>query len=110
MNQSNKPNRSHKPDRRRKAAQGFWHKVQEKAARRLKSRQQNNGVLPLGLGLFGLVGWAVTIPTLAGIALGLWIDRKWPSQYSWTLMLLFLGVIVGCLNAWYWIQLERPED
>lgn len=60
-----------------------------------------------GLGMFGLVGWSVSIPTVVGVALGVWIDYKWPSQYSWTLMLLVIGIVIGCLNAWFWVSRER---
>ncbi|ERT09597.1 F0F1-ATPase subunit family protein [Lyngbya aestuarii BL J] len=60
--------------------------------------------------MFGLVGWAIAIPTLIGIFIGVWIDTNWPSPYSWTLMLLFLGVILGCFNAWYWVQRESQQD
>ena len=60
--------------------------------------------------MFGLIGWSVVIPTLLGVALGLWIDQTWPSRYSWTLMLLLLGIILGCLNAWRWISQEQPKD
>lgn len=57
--------------------------------------------------MFGLVGWSVAIPTLVGVAIGLWIDKTWPSRYSWTLMLLVPGLALGCFNAWYWITRER---
>ena len=57
----------------------------------------------------GLVGWSVTIPTLIGAALGMWVDKHYPSPYSWTLMLLFMGLIIGCLNAWQWVHSEYKE-
>jgi len=60
--------------------------------------------------MFGVVGWTVAITTIIGVALGIWIDRNWPSSYSWTLTLLFIGLIVGCLNAWYWIKKESGPD
>ena len=41
-----------------------------------------------------------------GVAAGVWIDTKWPSRYSWTLLLLMAGVMLGCLNAWYWVTRE----
>jgi ATP synthase protein I len=47
---------------------------------------------------------------LIGIAFGIWIDTTWDSPYSWTLMLLFIGVMVGCLNAWYWVKRESSRD
>lgn len=61
------------------------------------------------LGLFGLVGWSVTLPTLAGVALGVWIDRHWPGRVSWTLTLLLVGVALGCANAWHWVEHESRD-
>lgn len=78
-----------------------------KEARKIRARRQKDRSVWFGLGMFGLVGWSVAIPTLVGIALGVWIDLKWPSRYSWTLMLLIIGVILGCLNAWFWVARER---
>ena len=87
----------------------FSGEVGKKAARRLKARRARDRGIWFGLGLFGMVGWTVAVTTLLGVLLGLWIDRTWPSRYSWTLMLLIIGLIMGCLNAWYWITREsRP--
>jgi ATP synthase protein I len=88
-------------------AQSAWQrKVGRKEARKRKARRGKNHAMWFGLGMFGLVGWSVAIPTLIGIAVGIWIDSTRPSPYSWTLMLLFVGVAVGCLNAWYWVKRE----
>jgi ATP synthase protein I len=76
---------------------------------RHRKAQQDKQALFFGLGVFGVVGWSVAIPTLMGIALGIWIDRRWPTQYSWTLMMLFVGVVLGCLNAWFWIDSSHRE-
>jgi len=81
-------------------------RVGSKAARRIRAREERRHNLWFGLGMFGLVGWSVAIPTVAGIALGLWIDRTWPSPISWTLTLLFVGMMLGCLNAWRWLKRE----
>jgi ATP synthase protein I len=75
--------------------------------RRLRARRERDRGLWFGLGMFGLVGWSVAIPTLAGIALGVWLDRAVPVPFSWTLTMLILGVAVGCLNAWYWMNREH---
>ncbi len=85
-------------------------KVGDKARRKQKARAQQGRGLLFGLGMFGLVGWSVAVPTLIGIAVGLWIDRTAPSPYSWTLMFLFLGVLVGCINAWYWVTREGRRN
>ena len=80
--------------------------VGEKELRKLRARQTRRSIW-FGLGMFGMVGWSVAVPMLALLALGIWIDRRWPSQYSWTLMLLFVGIVLGCLNAWYWVSKQR---
>jgi ATP synthase protein I len=63
-----------------------------------------------GLGMFGLVGWSVAVPSVLGIMLGIWLDRRWPGHVSWTLTFLLIGVGLGCLNAWYWIKQETGHD
>lgn len=83
--------------------------IGDKAARRWRARHQPKSSLWFGLGMFGLVGWSVMVPTLMGIALGVWLDKLWPGRVSWTLTLLFGGVILGCRNAWYWLERERQD-
>lgn len=109
-----KPSHPQKPSQKPagKAKPGwdpFLTKIAGKARRKLKARRNPKRIW-FGLGLFGMVGWAVAIPTLLGIALGVWIDRHVNSQYSWTLMLLAVGLGLGCFNAWYWISKESQRE
>lgn len=83
--------------------------VGAKEERKLRARRERHKGVWFGLGMFGLVGWSVAVPTLAAIALGVWIDTRFPSQYSWTLMLLVMGIALGCFNAWYWVSRERDR-
>lgn len=85
----------------------FPNNVHIKEDRKVRARKHGKNEVWFGLGMFGMVGWAVAVPTVAGIFLGVWIDLTWPSPYSWTLMLLMIGLALGCYNAWYWIQKER---
>lgn len=84
----------------------FIDKIAVKQNRKLRSRRQKDRNVWFGLGMFGLVGWSVAIPTVIGVAVGIWIDETWPSRYSWTLMMLLVGLILGCLNAWFWVKRE----
>ena len=87
----------------------FAAQVGAKAARKLKARENATHGVWFGLGMMGLVGWSVSIPTLAGTALGLWLDGRHPGGHSWTLALLVGGLCIGCLNAWYWIA-QQDRD
>lgn len=77
-----------------------------KAARKLKARQSTQGIW-FGLGMMGLIGWSVVVPTLLGAALGVWLDKHYPGGRSWTLGLLVAGLALGCLNAWFWVAKEE---
>ena len=63
-----------------------------KATRKLKAQRQKTAGIWFGLGMMGLIGWSVAVPTLLGAMLGLWIDHKFPSDNSWTLALLVGGL------------------
>ena len=82
----------------------FSHAVEKKQESKERGRAEKPRRVLFGLGMFGLVGWSVAIPTLAGVALGVWADVQWPGPVSWTLNFLLIGVVAGCFNAWYWVR------
>jgi ATP synthase protein I len=81
--------------------------VGEKARRKLRAQRNKSRTVWLGLGMMGLIGWSVAIPTLIGSALGLWLDGHYPLSFSWTLTMLIVGLFIGCLNAWHWVEKEN---
>ena len=83
--------------------------IARKESRKRRARQKGKTTVWFGLGMFGLVGWSVAIPVLIGIAIGLWLDSRFETDVSWTLMLLAAGIIAGSLNAWFWVTKERRE-
>jgi ATP synthase protein I len=84
----------------------FLRQVTAKAARKLKAQRAEPQTVWFGLGMMGLVGWSVAVPTLLGIVLGVWLDRHHPGSHSWVLWLLIAGLIIGCANAGYWVFRE----
>lgn len=89
--------------------QGFSSQVAEKEKRKLKFQNQDKRSAWSGLGLFGIVGWSVVVPALLGTALGIWLDKKHPQIFSWTISLLLTGLAAGCMVAWNWIDKENKE-
>jgi ATP synthase protein I len=88
----------------------FTKKVRSKERRKKRAREKGERGILFGMGMFGLVGWSVAIPTVLALALGIWIDARFETRFSWTLMLLVVGIALGCMNAWYWVREEsRPE-
>jgi ATP synthase protein I len=94
----------------------FHNTVERKARRKRREQARNSQPLWSGFSLFGIVGWSVAVPTLLAIAVGIWLDRHIVGGPSWTLTLLPVGIVLGCLSAWRWISHEEqqihhhPED
>ena len=84
--------------------------IEAKEARKLKARRESRRSVWFGLGMFGMLGWSVAIPTLLGIAFGCWLDRLFPSRISWCLTFLFVGVVVGLSIAWNWVKQEGRTE
>jgi ATP synthase protein I len=101
---------SESPRRSDNASPHLSDKVGNRAVRKQRAREKGRRTAWFGLGMFGLVGWSVAVPTLIGIGIGIWLDRRWPGDVSWTLTFLMMGVILGCLNAWYWIKQESRRE
>ena len=97
---------SEQPKKLSKIEPSLAGQVGAKAARKLKARRSTQGVW-FGLGMMGLIGWSVVVPTLLGAAIGIWLDRHYPGGRSWTLALLVAGLALGCLNAWLWVAKEE---
>lgn len=81
--------------------------LEAKAPRKLAARRGGPPPVLAGLGVFGLIGWSVAVPTVLGALLGAWLDARGGAQRSWTLALLVAGLTLGCLNALAWIGREH---
>jgi ATP synthase protein I len=87
----------------------FRQQVSAQIARKLQAQRHHTRIIWSGLGMMGMIGWSVTVPTLLGAWLGVWLDKHHPSGHSWTLTLLLSGLVLGCWNAWHWTAREDKE-
>lgn len=84
----------------------FQQQVGKIAARKLKAQRHVNTTVWSGLGMMGLIGWSIALPTLVGAVIGVWLDKQYPGAHSWTLILLVAGLCLGCFTAWRWVDEE----
>lgn len=82
-------------------------KIDIKAKRKLRAQKNARSPVWFGLGMMGLVGWSVMVPTLLGTGLGIMLDKHLQDEHSWTLALMVAGVLIGCFNAWRWVSREE---
>lgn len=61
--------------------------------------KESGGVLQLAVQATTL-GWNLVIPIVGGVLLGRYLDDKFGQEFTWTLSLLVLGVIVAFNNLY----------
>lgn len=81
--------------------------VGSSAKRKLRAEHRRRRGLWAGIGILGIIGWSITVPTLIGTAVGRWLDAHHAGNRSWTLTLLVAGLLVGCALAYHWVANEQ---
>lgn len=91
------------------AAEEMMQQVAKQSERMIRTRREGRPSFWRSVGIVGVIGWSVALPTLIGVAAGSWIDRRWPTRFSWTLTLLGVGLVLGCVMAWNRIKQEQED-
>lgn len=88
----------------------FSSQVAASANRKMNAQKNSQKGVWFGLGMMGLIGWSIVVPTLMGAAIGIWLDNKNGSEnhssINWTVALIMAGLSIGCFNAWNWVSKE----
>lgn len=78
-----------------------------RSAERMKHARNAPKSSPLrGLSAFGMIGWSIAVPVVAGAFLGMWLNRVAPQDFSWPIALILGGVVIGGILSWGWISKE----
>lgn len=77
-------------------------------AKRMQRARSKPGESPLrGFSVFGIVGWSIAVPIVAGALGGGWLNRVAPQNFSWTIALILGGAAIGMFIAWGWLSKEK---
>lgn len=88
------------PSERQKLAESV-----DRQAERLKRARRGQPTLLAQTRYLGSLGVLLVLPVVAGAYLGQWLDNSWPgSLVSWTMSLIFTGVVVGAVSAYLFIR------
>lgn len=109
MSTSPTPDDDQEQTEEQREREAFIHEVSGKSVRKAHARRKNANTIWFGLGTLGMVGWSVILPALIGLLVGTWLDSRVSVGFSWELTLFFAGIVLGCLNAWYWISKEQKS-
>ena len=67
---------------------------------RLARREQGHRSFWRSLNVLGMVGWPIVIAVIGGTFLGRYLDGRWNTGIQFTLMLMMVGLMIGCYAAW----------
>jgi len=74
------------------------------AKRLLKAKKEKATLLSQTVYL-GTLGFMIALPLVAGAYIGSWLDEKLTGySFSWTITLIFVGLVVGAVNVYYFIK------
>lgn len=77
----------------------------EKAARRLEQADKERSTVLAQTAYVGVLGLLFVLPVIGGAYLGRWIDGLFEGySMRWTLSLIFLGIVIGAVNVYYFIR------
>lgn len=77
----------------------------DKAAERLTRAEKERPTVLAQTAYVGVLGLLFVVPVIGGAYLGRWIDSFFEGySMRWTLSLIFLGIIVGAVNVYYFVR------
>lgn len=69
-----------------------------------KAKKEKNSLIAQTVYL-GTLGIIFILPVIVGGYVGVWLDNKLKGfSISWTISLLFLGIIIGIINVYYFLK------
>lgn len=81
--------------------------AQQAAQRAARGQAEPEPSLGTRLGQIGILGWAIVVPTLLGLALGHWLDRTFGTRVFFSAPLLMVGAALGFWSAWKWMHRQQ---
>ena len=83
-------------------------KLKQKVAddvQRMEKAEQNKKTILAQTAYLGTVGVVFILPVIVGAYLGVWLDGRLNIfSFSWTISLIFLGVVIGAVNIYLLIR------
>ena len=67
---------------------------------RMARRETGHRSFWRSLSVIGMVGWPIALGSVGGTLAGRYLDTRFETGIRFTLMLMMVGVLLGCFAAW----------
>lgn len=75
------------------------------SAKKFDKAKKERPTILAQMAYLGTIGVIFILPVIIGAYLGVWLDNKLKGfSVSWTVSLIFLGVIIGAVNVYLFIR------
>jgi ATP synthase protein I len=78
--------------------------ARQRGERQIRWLREGDPSVARRLAQIGVLGWMIVVPMLIGLFAGRWLDQTFNSGLFCTAPLLMLGLALGCLSAWKWME------
>ncbi|SAL52182.1 ATP synthase gene 1 [Caballeronia sordidicola] len=89
---------------------GITSAVREAMESERRARETPEPSLGSRLGQIGVLGWLIVVPTLLGLTLGHWLDRRFHTGVFFAAPLLMVSAGIGLWCAWRWMHRQTLKD
>ena len=81
------------------------HEQVERQVERLRQAKRDRPTMLAQTVYLGTLGLVFVLPVIAGAYLGRWLDDALEGySISWTVSLIFVGLVVGAINVWLLVR------
>jgi ATP synthase protein I len=89
---------------------GLARAAREAVQRGRRAAQDPEPSLGSRLGQIGILGWMIVVPTLLGLVIGHWLDRRFATGVFFSAPLLMAGAALGLWSTWKWMHRQTRSD
>lgn len=105
-----KPTDPDRPDLERSTADRIAQAAKQAVQRKRRGLEEPEPSLGSRLGQMGILGWTIVLPTLLGLVLGHWLDRRLGTGVFFSAPLLMIGAGFGLWSAWKWMHRQTRRN
>lgn len=94
-----------RPVSNRRGEQRTLAQIVDRQRERLRRAEADRPTLLAQTRFVGTIGLLFILPVIGGAYFGRWLDQRLPGySVHWTISMIFLGIVIGAVNVYYFVR------